>query len=1270
MATILFQAAGAALGSFFGPVGMMLGRAAGGLAGAMVDQSLFGSTTVTGSRLATARVAGADEGASIPRAYGSVRMGGTLIWATRFEEEVRTERSGGKSTGSQRSETYVYYANFAIALCEGEIAHVRRVWADGQELDLTEIEMRVYKGSDDQLPDPLIEAKQGAGRAPAYRGLAYVVFERLPIENFGNRIPLLQFEVVRPIGRLEEEVRAVTIIPGSSEFAYATSAVRQFAGLGSSTILNRNNRAAATDWAASLDELQALCPKLKRVALVVSWFGTDLRAGECRILPGVEVRSRFLETMTWRVAGISRAQAYLVTSNNGGPAYGGTPADESVKQAIADLKARGLEVYLYPFVMMDIAEGNALPNPYGGTGQPAYPWRGRITCHPAPGLTGTVDGTATAESQIASFYERSEGYRRMVLHYADLAKAAGGVHGFIIGSELRGLTTVRGSGNSFPFVSKLVQLAGECRTKLGVSTKITYGADWSEYAGYQPPDGSGNLFFHLDPLWASSAVDAVGIDNYMPLSDWRDDDLMGTNPDGMVSAQDSDAMRKAITSGEGFDWYYASEADRKLRNRTPITDGLAGKPWVYRYKDVQGWWSNAHYNRVGGTESATRTDWVPGSKPIWFTELGCGAIDKGANQPNLFLDPKSAESGRPYFSSGAREDTMQRRFLEAHFDHWQSASAPAGMVDPGRIFLWSWDARPYPAFPTQTSLWADGENWHTGHWLNGRLGAASLSDTIAAILTDHGFTDFDVSQVCGDLTGYVQAETSSARQMLEALTETFLIDVLEVEGRLIFRSRNKAATPVLDIEVLAEREDEARWSETRGHDSDFAAEAVIGYANPALDYDQASARSRRLPGHGNRILRTDLPASLSDEIAQASAEALLRDNHLSRRTIRFPLSPAEIAPMPGDRFRLAGGPDGVFLITRIEDGEVRQVEARRHEAVAAFATTPATVERVTAVQPSQGFSPLVQWMDLPQFEAGNATDFARVAAYASPWKRMVASSSLTTEGYRSRVLLERPAKIGTLLQPLAAGVWGRFDHSNTVELSLPFGSLSSVERISALSGENRLAVMSANGAWEVLTFMTAEEVAPSQWRLSGLLRGLAGTEDAMAAGAVSGASAVLLDQAVLSLGLSAEERGVALNFIVEPVGTSGQATEPQSFSGGTRAQTPLAPVHVRARRSAGGITFSWIRRARQDADDWEATDVPLDEADERYRVDILQPDNRTLVRRAEVGESGWLYSSEMELQDFAGMQTRFCVRVQQMGRAVPLGIAAERVVMVKEQGVR
>src|SRR5690606_9417098 len=146
--------------------------------------ALIGSTRpIHGPRLTGPRPLSAEEGYPIPRLSGTARPGATVIWATRFEEQTRTQRQGGK--GGPKLTSYSYFANVALALCEGEIASVRRVWADGQEIDREQIELRVYRGTADQPPDPLIEAKQGAGNTPAYRGIAYVVLERFPLETYG-----------------------------------------------------------------------------------------------------------------------------------------------------------------------------------------------------------------------------------------------------------------------------------------------------------------------------------------------------------------------------------------------------------------------------------------------------------------------------------------------------------------------------------------------------------------------------------------------------------------------------------------------------------------------------------------------------------------------------------------------------------------------------------------------------------------------------------------------------------------------------------------------------------------------------------------------------------------------------------------------------------------------------------------------------------------------------------------------------------------------------
>lgn len=1273
MATIVFQAAGAVLGSALGPFGAIAGRAIGALAGSMVDSRVLGrgGSTVIGQHLATARVGGAEEGTAIPRVYGTSRIGGTLIWATRFEEAVIKERSGGKAGGAT-TESFAYYGNFALGICEGPVAAIRRVWADGRELDLTDIDMRFYPGDDEQLADPLIEAKQGEGNAPTYRGLCYVVFEHLPLDVFGNRIPVFQFEVLKPTGKLERQIRAMTIIPGATEHGLCPYPVTESPGRGAQRIINRNSLTHASDWDASMDELMALCPNLERVALVVTWFGSDLRADACRIRPGVETPVRDDESAPWKVSGIERAAAYVVSQHDGGPAYGGTPNDAGLMAAIADLKRRGLEVFLYPFIMMDIPDGNGLPDPYGASGQAVYPWRGRITCFPAPEMAGSPDRTGAARAAVEaflgsaevhqfsasssgiSFSGEDEGYRRLILHYAHLAAAAGGVDGFIIGSELRGLTAIRDQNDDFPFVEGLIELAGDVRAIVGGQTALTYGADWSEYFGYHPADGSGNVYFNLDPLWANGNITAVGIDNYMPLSDWRYDDLGAANPDGFVVGEDVAGLKAQITSGEGFDWYYASENDRAGRIRSAITDGAADKPWVFRYKDIQSWWGNRHFNRIAGVESSEPTAWLPGQKPVWFTELGCPAVDKGACQPNVFADPKSVESAFPYFSSGARSDVEQRRFLEAHLDWWDSGDTPSGMVDPGHVFLWCWDIRPYPAFPQDRELWSDGDNWRTGHWLNGRLGGTTLPDMVAALLADHGFDDWDVSSLSGDLTGYVQADTESARNLLEPLLGIYSADCIDRAGTLTFRSRLRASLPSVTVDLVADVDEGGMWRETRQHESDLAGETVVSYSDIACDYEQASARSQRIVASNDRVLRYGLPVVLPETTALQLAGNLLRENRIAVRQLRFDLPPQARAFDVGDVINLRDGPSGHFMIERLEASRTISVEARSFSPLTGRAFLQPG--RAVSNEPvASGYAPRIMLMDLANYDGGPAEDYARIAIFATPWKRAFVSSSATSEGYAVNTIVEQPAATASLVSSLAPGISGRFDYSDAVEIRLDFGGLSSATKTAVLAGANRLAVKSENGAFEILSFLEAEEFSPGRWRLRGLLRGLYGTEDAMASGAETGADAVILNAAVRPLGVAAEQAVLARNYIVETAFGKIAPGMPHMFSGGLRAQTPLSPVHLRTRRKGNGdLYLSWVRRSRVDADDWEASDIPLDEDDEGYRLQFYHADS--LVRQVDLAVPEYLYPHDQQAADFGATAGELTVSVCQRGRKVPLGL--------------
>ena len=74
-----------------------------------------------------------------------------------------------------------------------------RVWIDGAEVAPSDLNMRVYTGTETQSPGSEDRGgRRARGKVPAYRGTAYVVIEELDLTAYGNRIPVFNFEVIRP----------------------------------------------------------------------------------------------------------------------------------------------------------------------------------------------------------------------------------------------------------------------------------------------------------------------------------------------------------------------------------------------------------------------------------------------------------------------------------------------------------------------------------------------------------------------------------------------------------------------------------------------------------------------------------------------------------------------------------------------------------------------------------------------------------------------------------------------------------------------------------------------------------------------------------------------------------------------------------------------------------------------------------------------------------------------------------------------------------------
>ena len=176
-----------------------------------------------GSKLSSLDPPSSEYGRSIPKIYGTSRVNGNLIWARNLREQKNEESSGGKGFGSTTTTTtYSYFGTFAILLCEGEV-ELGKVWVGGKliynpsarESQTQAANGRLnqyitfYNGSDSQQPNSTIQAKEDVENTPAFRGKAYLVFDDLPLEDFGNVIPPVSAEIRSEITRLEDVVKDI-----------------------------------------------------------------------------------------------------------------------------------------------------------------------------------------------------------------------------------------------------------------------------------------------------------------------------------------------------------------------------------------------------------------------------------------------------------------------------------------------------------------------------------------------------------------------------------------------------------------------------------------------------------------------------------------------------------------------------------------------------------------------------------------------------------------------------------------------------------------------------------------------------------------------------------------------------------------------------------------------------------------------------------------------------------------------------------------------------
>ena len=462
------------------------------------------------------------------------------------------------------------------------------------------------------------------------------------------------------------------------------------------------------------------------------------------------------------------------------------------------------------------------------------------------------------------------------------------------------------------------------------------------------------------------------------------------------------------------------------------------------------------------------------------------------------------------------------------------------MITTAETAAWTWDARPFPAFPARSDVWTDADNWRLGHWLNGRLGSVSLGSLVRELCRRAGLPDsqIDVSALADVVHGYLITALESPRASIAPLARHFGFDAVESEGVIRFqpRDRRPAATLTLDDLVAGSDADAEVIELVRAQETELPQALKWQLVRADEEYDAMSVEARRATGaalqgdlrdlrhrHAGGGRRAPLPPGAArgvgrprDRVVPAAAIAARarsrrRGPARPRRSARGPAADQRRRRRTRGRSRRCA-PTPAPTAWRRARTAARGCRSRsstgrrrwRSSTCRSSARAPLRINR----------SPLR--MRCPGRDASPPGPVR--ARTASRWRRPSAGRR-GWAGWSRRSI---------------AGPTSRFDLGNVAIVDLAYGTLASVTDLALFAGANALAVEAAPGVWEVLQAGVAELIAPGRYRLSRLLRGQRGTEGAIGSPAPAGARVVVLDEALAPLPIPEAALGLEANWRFGP----------------------------------------------------------------------------------------------------------------------------------------
>jgi len=488
--------------------------------------------------------------------------------------------------------------------------------------------------------------------------------------------------------------------------------------------------------------------------------------------------------------------------------------------------------------------------------------------------------------------------------------------------------------------------------------------------------------------------------------------------------------------------------------------------------------------------------------------------------------------------------------------------------------------------------------------------------------------DADTSALATQIVrGFAASRVTTARAVIDTLRTPFFFDVAETQGKLIFKFRGGTSVVTLAEDQLGAGDGgaskELLVKDERTQEIELPEIVLVTYPDVTLDNQTGTANIKRNQVSTPTVneFSIEVAVLLNPKEALAIAAKVLYLTWANRISYSWTTLFEHIDIDPTDVITvIVNGISHEILVTRVNMGanNLLQFDGVSND-------VESNVSEDNFVPPDDvGFG--TQTIKIPgpiSFEIidvallRNAHDAPTVYAVtagdnfigSSVWFSLNGTDYILGERFLVRGI------IGTVINNVPNYTcFGLWDEVSSIDITVSTGDL--------LFNEVKIDVYNADNIGlfgdEVIGFRNALLIDVNTYRLSGLLRGLRGTDWA--------ASTHVVGERFVTLKLGGSTKPLLQHFLSD-VNSSIDYKAIPAVSGDldtvsaisrtflSRNLKPLSPTKIKGTwDGSDNLTITWVRRARVDTGWTDFGDLAIDEPTEKYELDIFTSDGTTFLR--------------------------------------------------------